>query len=900
MSAEKKPHTLQPQERQQSIDEQNGYSHANNYHVNHNKYQQRQNYNKQNYHRNVRYNNNGNNNNNNNNGNGKYNNYNQNSQYGRYNNGLMNRGYNNGYKNHRGGMQPIVHMQWPGYAMAQPMYYMPQEMNIQHSPAAIDLPSTTSSTTSSSKSGNYSPAGKRIEITTKNGEQLDLKAIHTKYLADSNQEQSSKENTPGEEEPKSDEQPESEENSEESLSEAEKTRKLFLEQIKLRKAALEKKKNESDLQSDTNEEISTNVEVPEDENSNDTIPPVEHETQYLKDNEKEVNDNEKATQENPLDNANEVNKELDSTDVETKDDKSNDCSTDVHDNNSMTVSNLLEILQRAKPIEDIYSFEYPKGFEKPDSKYSRSNIKYTYGPTFLLQFKDKIKVKPDTKWIDEALSKIVIPPGMTRIDRVRDGKFGMGSRLSSNRDFSKTGSMRNMDGRSNSRNNSKRKSKRGGMEDRRSTRAYTSRKERERMAEGRLEEEKFTEGKKEEVAPLVPSANRWVPKSRMKKTEKKLAPDGVTELIDEEEAKRKMKSLLNKLTLEKFDTISSEVLALANQSKWESNGETLIIVIEELFHKACDEPHWTVMYAQLCGKIVKELDPEIKDENNPTKTGPKLVLHYLVARCHTEFEKGWSDKLPTNPDGSPLEIEMMSEEYYQAAAAKRRGLGLVRFIGFLYRLNLLTGKMMFECFRRLMKDLNDNPTEETLESVIELLSTVGEQFETDSFSAGQATLEGSALLDSLFGIIQKIIDSGKISSRIKFKLIDLKELREDKNWTGVKKDEGPKTISQIHEEDERQRKLKELKNSSRGGSRRMNSNFHSNNNSHNNSGVGGGRMLSRREQPAVSKDNFITTRSTSSRMNQKVSYKEETVPEPQPTVVSNMFNALMNHDDDDD
>ena len=35
-----------------------------------------------------------------------------------------------------------------------------------------------------------------------------------------------------------------------------------------------------------------------------------------------------------------------------------------------------------------------------------------------------------------------------------------------------------------------------------------------------------------------------------------------------------------------------------------------------------------------------------------------------------EYEKGWTDKLPTNPDGSPLEPEMMSDEYYAMAAAK--------------------------------------------------------------------------------------------------------------------------------------------------------------------------------------------------------------------------------------
>ena len=91
-----------------------------------------------------------------------------------------------------------------------------------------------------------------------------------------------------------------------------------------------------------------------------------------------------------------------------------------------------------------------------------------------------------------------------------------------------------------------------------------------------------------------------------------------------------MKSLLNKLTLEMFDPISADILKIANQSKWETQGETLKVVIEEVFHKACDEPHWSSMYAQLCGKLVKDLDPEIKDEENEGKTGPKLSYSSLL------------------------------------------------------------------------------------------------------------------------------------------------------------------------------------------------------------------------------------------------------------------------------
>lgn len=534
-----------------------------------------------------------------------------------------------------------------------------------------------------------------------------------------------------------------------------------------------------------------------------------------------------------------------------------------------TVSQLLETLGKAQPISDIYEFAYPENVERPDIKYKKPSVKYTYGPTFLLQFKDKLKFRPDPAWVEAVSSKIVIPPHIARNKPKDSGRFGG--------DF-RSPSMRGMDHTSSSRVSSKRRSKRMG-DDRRSNRGYTSRKDREKAAE-KAEEQ----APKEEIAPLVPSANRWIPKSRVKKTEKKLAPDGKTELFDKEEVERKMKSLLNKLTLEMFDSISSEILDIANQSKWEDDGETLKIVIEQIFHKACDEPHWSSMYAQLCGKVVKDLDPNIKDKENEGKNGPKLVLHYLVARCHEEFEKGWADKLPAGEDGNPLEPEMMSDEYYIAAAAKRRGLGLVRFIGYLYCLNLLTGKMMFECFRRLMKDLNNDPSEETLESVIELLNTVGEQFEHDKFVTPQATLEGSVLLDNLFMLLQHIIDGGTISNRIKFKLIDVKELREIKHWNSAKKDAGPKTIQQIHQEEEQLRQKK--------NSQRSNSRFNNHNQSNSNR-----YSSNRRNMQNTQRDSFASTKTGSFRNNQRNARKVEEVSQ---APRANMFDALMNNDGDSD
>lgn len=714
---------------------------------------------------------------------------------------------------------------------------------------------------------------------------------------------------------------------------AEQTRKAFVEEVKRRKAEIEKKKQEQevlkrkseedkqkeDAEAKTKVDAITQVKKEEEEKSKEEVKETAQPEQTVSspstDNSSNDNSEQKvmtfaermklkklqkdseegssesltdvADDKKTIDNTNEeeVKEEepIKSTeDAETKETtestteenvaeatKIETATTEV-DPNAVSISDILKRVSEVPAITDIFEFKYPEGINGPDVKYQKETVKYTYGPAFLLQFQSPLKVVADATWIQSTGSKIVIPPGMNRSNRSRDpskfGGRGNDFRNNSNRDGS------------NSRNSSKRKSRK---DDRRSNRSYTSRRDRERNSD--RNEDRKEEKPKEEVAPFVPTANRWVPKSRAKKTEKKFAPDGVTELFEKPELESKMKSLLNKLTLEKFDTISVDILDLANLSKFETDGSTLKTVIEQIFLKACDEPHWSSMYAQLCGKVVKELNPDINDETNEGRTGPKLVLHYLVDRCHTEFQKGWTDKLPTNEDGSPLEPEMMSDEYYTAAAAKRRGLGLVRFIGYLYRLNLLSGKMMFECFRRLMKDLNDNPSEDVLESVVELLDTVGEQFETDSFNAGQAVLEGSALLDSLFSIISSLVKEDDISNRMKFKLLDIIELREKKNWNNGKKDAGPKTIQQIHEEDERERALKM---SSRQNSRR------GNNSNRNNS---------RRDQQSASyrdKDNFVTTRSFSQRNNQKPPPPKEEVPAP--AAPSNMFSALMNQDEEDE
>jgi translation initiation factor 4G len=230
---------------------------------------------------------------------------------------------------------------------------------------------------------------------------------------------------------------------------------------------------------------------------------------------------------------------------------------------------------------------------------------------------------------------------------------------------------------------------------------------------------------------------------------------------------RKVKAALNKMTPEKFDKISDQILEITGQSKYESDGRTLRQVIQLTFEKATDEAHWASMYAKFCKRMLETMDPSIKDENIKDKTGAvviggNLFRKYLLNRCQEEFERGWKVNLPPAPEGVTEEVLMLSDEYYIAAAAKRRGLGLVQFIGELFKLNMLTERIMNECVRKLL-DFEGLPEDETVESLTKLLRTIGSQLDNSEKS--------KPMMDLYFQRINAMVDNKELNSRMRFMLM---------------------------------------------------------------------------------------------------------------------------------
>lgn len=319
--------------------------------------------------------------------------------------------------------------------------------------------------------------------------------------------------------------------------------------------------------------------------------------------------------------------------------------------------------------------------------------------------------------------------------------------------------------------------------------------------------------------PIEPSATGWKPMSIGQGAfglagpapggDGHMAPDVV---------QRKVKSNLNKMTPNNFPKIADQILAIAGQSKDETDGRTLRQVIQLTFEKATDEAHWAQMYAEFCKRMLESMSPEIKDENvkkdGQVVVGGALFRKYLLNRCQTEFERGWKIDLPQKPEGESEEAAMLSDEYYIAAAAKRRGLGLVRFIGELYKLGMLTERIMHQCVHKLL-DTEGVPDEAEVESLTSLLKTIGQALDSNE--------RGTAMMEAYFTRIQSMIGTEGLPSRLKFMLMDIVDLRKARWHTKDGAIKGPTTLDAVRaqavaaEQEKEQERMRSEIASRRGG-----------------------------------------------------------------------------------
>ena len=281
----------------------------------------------------------------------------------------------------------------------------------------------------------------------------------------------------------------------------------------------------------------------------------------------------------------------------------------------------------------------------------------------------------------------------------------------------------------------------------------------------------------QELKPLEASGGGWKATSISRVGASQTDPSGH---MPPDVVQRKVKAALNKMTPEKFDKIADQILEISAQSRNENDGRTLRQVIALTFEKACDEAHWASMYARFCQRMLTSMSAEIKDDTVKDKqgkpvTGGALFRKYLLNRCQEEFERGWEVNLPEKPEGQSEEAAMLSDEYYIAAAAKRKGLGLIQFIGELYKLQMLTGRIMHECVMRLL-NFQGMPDESAIESLVKLLRTVGAAMEVND--------QTRPLVGTYFERIETVMKMEGLPSRLQYMLlVSLQTFGSESLWT---------------------------------------------------------------------------------------------------------------------
>ncbi|XP_078338114.1 eukaryotic translation initiation factor 4 gamma 1-like isoform X6 [Crassostrea virginica] len=277
-----------------------------------------------------------------------------------------------------------------------------------------------------------------------------------------------------------------------------------------------------------------------------------------------------------------------------------------------------------------------------------------------------------------------------------------------------------------------------------------------------------------------------------------------------EELYKKVRSILNKLTPQKFQTLVKQV------SEMEINTEERLKGVTDLiFEKAISEPGFSVAYASMCRYLAM-----IKVASN-TKQGEFVNFRaILLTRCQKEFEKDKDsekemeerrkviDKTQDSKEKEELEAELVLSE----TKARRRSLGNIRFIGELFNLKMLTENIMHDCLFKLLRAKD----EESLECLCRLLSTIGKELDTDKArknteknSNVQEQFHYQPRMDQYFNQMEKIVIEKKTSSRVRFMLQDVIDLRKCK-WIPRRDENNPKTLDQIHKEAQKEEQERQI------------------------------------------------------------------------------------------
>jgi len=219
-----------------------------------------------------------------------------------------------------------------------------------------------------------------------------------------------------------------------------------------------------------------------------------------------------------------------------------------------------------------------------------------------------------------------------------------------------------------------------------------------------------------------------------------------------ESYQRVVLSLMNKISPENFQSITEKLTATIATAMENLPDPTkfLTSVVETIFEKAVREFRYAESYSQLCVSLSQSL---------PLSDGAAFKK-LLLNKCQLEFETQPNERTSTH-DTTGLDAEEI-----RSRLADRNN-GVPQFIGALFLHGLISEKIIHYCLRTLL-----TLSETDLMKFASLLILIGKTLDHP---------KAKILMDAYFVKIDTLSKNPTISTRIRFKLCDVVDLRRN-HW----------------------------------------------------------------------------------------------------------------------
>jgi len=241
---------------------------------------------------------------------------------------------------------------------------------------------------------------------------------------------------------------------------------------------------------------------------------------------------------------------------------------------------------------------------------------------------------------------------------------------------------------------------------------------------------------------------------------------------DDAQVVRSARSILNKLTIEKFDSLFQQLVDCGIES-----AHHVSLLMQEIFELATMQHQFIPMYARLCVQLAK--NPHIM--SIAEEAG--CFRHLLLDQCQSVFEQ----LLQSCEDRASMEEDAQMQK-------KKRSIGNMKLIGELLLNGMLSSGLLIECSNMLLDSRHS--CAEALECLAALLVVAGSKFDTKK-------CQFRSEFEALFTKIAELTKDKQTPPRVRFLLQDVVDLRAagwvtSTNQTAVKP--APMKLDEVREQ----------------------------------------------------------------------------------------------------